>query len=255
MSRVIASIDELISTLNHSQLPTLIVEGDDDFNVYRWIEKSMTDLKVDVLPCTGRNNLLKLYERKNEIKNPNILFLADRDLWIFSSIPEEYEGIIFTEGYSIENDIYMAARGKIEALIPDSLQELYLTALQEYTKWYCFEVSNYLAKKPYQLDFKVKKILDNKTKYLSPHFLTEREYIEVDDSFVEQVFSQFYLKLRGKSLLQLWEWFTEGKMKKDTLFEVIFIFNEDNEFSLNTIKNIRNEFKKDSSIKDSLIKV
>lgn len=236
------SVDELISTLNHSQMPTLIVEGDDDFKIYRWIEKKITDLKIDILPCTGRNNLLNLFKRKNEIRNTNVIFLADRDLWIFSSIPEEYEGILFTEGYSIENDIYMAARGQIEALIPDSLQELYLTALREYTKWYCFEISNFLNNKNYELDFNVKKVLDNNTKHLSQHFLNERGFIKVNDSFEEQVFAQFYLKLRGKSLLQLWEWFVEGKMKRDILFQVIFVFMEENDFVLNIIKNIRKEF-------------
>jgi len=247
MSSVSISVDELISTLNHSQVPTLIVEGNDDFNIYRWIENRIKDLKIDVLPCTGRNNLLQMYKRKHEIRNPNVLFLADRDLWIFGSIPEEYEGIIFTEGYSIENDIYMAARGQIEALIPDSQQELYLTALFEYTKWYCFEISNFLLKKNYELDFNIKKILDNKTKHLSQHFITERGYVKVNDEFVDQVFAQFYLKHRGKSLLQLWEWFVEGKMKRDTLFEVILIFKEDNDFLLNVINNIRKKFVEDPS--------
>jgi len=249
MNSVSLSVDELISTLNHSQIPTLIVEGDDDFRIYRWIERRITDLNIDVLPCTGRNNLLELFKRKNEIRNSNVIFLADRDLWIFSSIPEEYEGIIFTEGYSIENDIYMAARGKIEALIADSQQELYLTALFEYTKWYCFEISNFLDMRNYKLDFNIKKILDNGTKHLSPHFLTERGYVKVNDEFVEQVFAEFYLKLRGKSLLQLWEWFVEGKMKKDTLFQVIFIFMEDNEFLLNIINTIRAKFVKDPLVK------
>ena len=35
--------------------------------------------------------------------------MADKDLWLFSGIPPDYPDIIWTEGYSIENDLYAGA--------------------------------------------------------------------------------------------------------------------------------------------------
>jgi hypothetical protein len=66
MARVTISIDELVATLKRSNLPTILVEGDDDVMVYRQFEKQFGARKVSILPCGGRNTLLKVFERKHE---------------------------------------------------------------------------------------------------------------------------------------------------------------------------------------------
>ena len=60
-------------------------------------------------PVGGRETLLAVYKRRNEFAHLPVAFVADRDLWLFSGIPPDYPDIIWTEGYSIENDLYADA--------------------------------------------------------------------------------------------------------------------------------------------------
>lgn len=243
MSKVNLDVDEIIATINHSSLPTLLVEGKDDFEIYRWIEEKITDLDIEVLPCQGRKNLLKIYDRRNEIENKHILFLADKDMWLFDGVPPQYSDIIFTDGYSIENDIYSAAQSKIEALIPKDLAPVYSMALEEYCKWFGYEVDLYLQNKEFKLDFNIKEIIANDKKRLSPHFLLKRSYKEVDEEFSKAIFESYTQKIRGKSLMDLWEWFVEEKsLKRGTLFEITFIFIEENTFVMNVITKIKQSY-------------
>ena len=57
----------------------------------------------------NKNKLLRVYKRRNEYAHLPIAFVADRDMWLFSRIPSCYHGIIWTQGYSIENDLYAGA--------------------------------------------------------------------------------------------------------------------------------------------------
>ena len=102
----VPTVDELVATLRRSRLPTIVVEGRDDMRIYRWIEPRVSNVDTSVLPVGGRNKLLSIYERRNEYSQLPVAFLADRDMWLFSGIPEQYNHIIWTLGYSIENDIY-----------------------------------------------------------------------------------------------------------------------------------------------------
>ncbi len=82
------TIDEIISTLNHSDLPTVLVEGSDDIFVYRNIESKIGSRQINFLPCGGRNTLLKIFERKNEIIIKNEL-LKNITVW-FAFETEKY---------------------------------------------------------------------------------------------------------------------------------------------------------------------
>jgi hypothetical protein len=74
------SVDEIIAFLNHSTLPTILVEGDDDRVVYRWLEQLIPWQEGVFEPCGGREKLLKVYSRRSELK-VNTVFLADQDMW------------------------------------------------------------------------------------------------------------------------------------------------------------------------------
>ena len=99
------TVDELVAMLGHAELPTVIVEGKDDMRIYRWVEGRVGSQNANVLPAGGRENLLSVYQRRNEFTHLPVAFVADRDLWLFSGIPEIYHDIIWTLGYSIENDL------------------------------------------------------------------------------------------------------------------------------------------------------
>ena len=59
MPRLTAIVDELVSTLRRSRLPTIVVEGKADMQIFRWME-GLLKIKihdVDVHGVGGRLNL------------------------------------------------------------------------------------------------------------------------------------------------------------------------------------------------------
>ena len=136
--------DELSALLRSSQLPTLIVEKDDDVRIYsRWIEQHLFGTyRIDVLPANGKSNLLRLYERRNEFAGLPIVFIANRGIWLFSGIPEGYEDIISTQGYSIENDVYLM--GGIEDLIHPTGAREHRLVQESIIRWFAFEIEKFI---------------------------------------------------------------------------------------------------------------
>ena len=143
MPRQDLTVDELVAVLGRSQLPTVIVEGQVDIQIYRWIEESIINRKVDIQSAGGRNNLLLVYKRRNEFAHLPVAFVADRDLWLFSGIPPGYPDIIWTEGYSIENDLYAGAN--LENLLNVDEVDEHRQVLEAIIEWFAFEVEEHLA--------------------------------------------------------------------------------------------------------------
>lgn len=101
--------DEIISAIKRSSIPTICVEGIQDKTALRLVEK-LVGLNGSILLCNGRTNLFKVWERRSELVGKKVAFLADRDLFVFGRVPAKYKGIIFTHGYSLENDILLTMR-------------------------------------------------------------------------------------------------------------------------------------------------
>ncbi|EJQ98464.1 DUF4435 domain-containing protein [Bacillus cereus] len=222
MSKIEMTVEEIIAYLNHSTIPTLLVEGKDDFRIYRWLEEKLEDLELDILPCGGRNSLLEVYEEKHAIRKEDVLFFADLDLWLFSGVPEEYSDVIFTKGYSIENDLYSSADEVLESLIDESKVTAYRKAVDGLSKWCAFEVNEHLNSNPYMLDVSPKGVLDKRTYDLSSSYISRRDYALNNDELYQDIKNNYALKIRGKNLLALWEWFVEDKsLKRDAMFEII----------------------------------
>lgn len=236
MSKIEMTVDEIISYLNHSNIPTLLVEGKDDHQIYRWVEEKLADSDLDILPCGGRKALLDLYDEKHKIKKKDILFFADLDLWLFSGVPIKYRDIIFTNGYSIENDIYSSAKLTLESLISQAKIIDYYKAVNELSKWYSFEVNEYLNSRPYKLKVSPKGVLDNRSYELSESYITRSGYTINNTGLYKDIQRNYDIKIRGKNLLDLWEWFVEDKsLKRDTMFEIIFKMMDQNNFVLDSI--------------------
>lgn len=130
--------DELIATIQHSSLPTVIVEGIDDMSLFRQLER---ELDCDILSCGGRTDLFNIFNHRDLFIDKKCVFLADRDMYVFEGIPKEYEAIVFTRGYSIENDILYGTQLK-KALSLDA-QEKFNKIRDELIKWWAIEVSLY----------------------------------------------------------------------------------------------------------------
>ena len=157
--------DELVALLRSSQLPTLLVERDDDVRIYsRWIEQHLFGTyRVDVLPTNGKGNLLRLYERKNEFPGLPVVFVANRGLWSFSRIPKGYEDIICTRGYSIENDVYVYSEDRIENLLDPYLKgrDKHKSVQKSISRWLAFEIEELIQQTPSESYLSLKDFISN----------------------------------------------------------------------------------------------
>ena len=138
------TVDELVSTLRRSKLPTVVVEGRDDMQIFRWMEDLLQIHEVDVLGVGGRSNLFAVYDRKSEFVHLPVAFIADQDKELFTRLPAGYEEIIWTQGYSIENDLYAGADPSLENLMDPQEAAEHRQLLDTIIEWFTFEVEEFL---------------------------------------------------------------------------------------------------------------
>lgn len=139
------TLDEIIGTLRHSRLskPTIFVEGKDDIIIYRELERI---LDVDVFPAGCRNNILEIYKQRQQFIHMNCLFIADKDIWCNIGIPVEFQNpcLIFTSGYSIENEIYLDYRCDEIIRQPENNTVDFQKDLDRFINWYALALSHCL---------------------------------------------------------------------------------------------------------------
>ena len=103
-------VNQSVNTLCRSHLPTLVVEGEHDSLIYEEIEYLLGTPYIKSLPVGGRDNLLEIYERRKEFSSQvPVAFMADPDMWVLEdphNMLKRYVDIIWTTGYSLENDLY-----------------------------------------------------------------------------------------------------------------------------------------------------
>lgn len=157
--------DEIISTLIHSSLPTVVVEGSDDVIIFRRMEDDFSDIGLSVLGVGGRDTVLKIFDRRNELPDPkNVVFIADQDLWVIFGIPSQYKNgaLIFTRGYSIENDVFKD--GKLETLMTASERSKFDDEILKIAKLFALRVSRHLRGMDAALNFHPAEVLDQPVK-------------------------------------------------------------------------------------------
>ncbi len=125
-------VRELVTTLSDSNVATLVVEGRDDMTIFRWIEDLLNTRysdrhNIDALQAQGSSNLLEIYKRRDEFSSQiPVAFMADLDELVLedpANVLGKYPDIIWTTGYSIENDLY--TDGDPISLIPNSKIQMY----------------------------------------------------------------------------------------------------------------------------------
>jgi len=197
------TVEELVAALRRSSLPTVLVEGQDDIRIYRWVEERLGSQTANVLPTGGRPNLLSVYERRNEFSGLPVAFVADRDMWLFSGIPSEYDGVIWTEGYSVENDLYVDA--ELEKLLePEEVQE-HQQLLDAIVEWFAFEVDEYLAERHFEVNIHCNRIVPLGQTEIDEDFRKSRGFRPPGEGTRRRIRTEYQLQLRGKQLYQLLE--------------------------------------------------
>jgi len=195
------TVEHLVGVLRRSRKPSIVVEGDDDVIIYRELAKRIGILEVVLLPSGGREKLLQVYERRGEFAQVPVAFIADQDMWLFSGIEPSYEDVIWTNGYSIENDLYSDA--SLERLLDESDTLEHQQILDSISTWFAFAVEEYLAGNAPNLNLHCDEmVLLGKTE-LDADFCARRGFRMPKAELVQQIRDEYQLRLRGKQLFQL----------------------------------------------------
>lgn len=201
-AQIALTVDELVATLQRSSWPTLLVEGDNDIMVFRRLEEEFARIGLSVLPAGGRKNILGVFARRRELPSGRVVaFIADRDTWVMSGIPDEYVSccLIFTEGYSIENDLFVD--GRLDRLMYAHERIRFDEELTRFCKWYALALSRQLNDESEPLDLHPNKVLENSKRFQELTMLREDE--PYPQEILRAVRGDHAALLRGKSLLAL----------------------------------------------------
>lgn len=226
--------DEIIASLRNSTLPTIFVEGKDDMSIYRQIEKKFGTRKVNFLPCGGRNTLLQIFDRKNELPNIITLFIADKDMWVVSPIPNQYNEIHFTHGYSLENDLYLDGKHILDGLLDENELNVKKETLDSVIEWFTHEVDLYLSGQVEDNRFAKITILNKEIMPIEKHkfsekFLSERQFQSPNSELHKEIYTNYAQKLRGKFIFQIYrrifEHFRKEKDKYATIYSDAQLFD------------------------------
>jgi hypothetical protein len=201
VAKVELSEEEAIATLNHSALPTLVAEGRDDIIVLRRLEDKLSDFNLSVLPVGGREKVIRIYERRLELTSGLIRFFADKDAWIYTTVPNEYADplICFTDGYSIENDMYRD--GGLEKLLTAGERVIFREELGRFVRWYSLALTRHLADDTVPIATHPNMILDDAATYIAGCALQAGEVYP--EALRATLLADYAKMLRGKSLLAL----------------------------------------------------
>ena len=195
---------ELIATIERSNIITILVEGRDDMSIYDILFEDTNEDLISIVQTQGRNTLLKTYtEAKKKGLLGKCIFIADSDLYVFEGIPQQYEDIIFTTGYSIENDI-VADCVMIKNLLHDIGCRIFESGKHLLSKWFAFYVEQHTKGKDVKADIKPLALLEitDCGKIVERVGALEKVGFEQpSDDMIANVEKNFSLKFRGKNLI------------------------------------------------------
>lgn len=194
------TVDEIIDTLKRSSLTTVLVEGKDDVVVYRWMENEVGITTASFFPCGGREKLLQVFERRSEFQNVKVIFVADKDAYVYTHTPEHLNEIIWTNGYSIENDLY---EQKIESLFDSVEETIFRDSLHNFIEYYAFEVENFLDGKPYSFRNHPQHIICEEKNEIKKEFLESINFTSAKKETKDKLKKEYNVLIRGKSLFAL----------------------------------------------------
>ena len=219
------TVDELVAVLRRSNLPTVLVEGQEDMRIYRWVEERIGSQKANVQPTGGRENLLSIYAKRHEFADLPVAFVADRDMWLFSEIPSDYRELIWTEGYSIENDLYAGA--DLETLLEAEEAQEHQQLLDAFVEWFAFEVEEYLEGRPFEVKNHCNQVVPLGQTQIDENFRKSRRFRPPGEEIHRQIREAYQLQLRGKQLFQMLVRFLsapdrDSKFSYENLSEIAF---------------------------------
>ena len=207
------TVDEIIATLKRTSLTTVLVEGRDDVMIYRWLEDEIGVHNASFMPCGGRSKLINIFERRSEFPMSKVIFVADKDSYIYTSTPKEYDEIIWTNGYSIENDLYYGR--DIEKILSNEEKNIFVKSLHSFIKYYAFEVEKMLMGNiDYTLRTHPQHILCELQHLVKEEYLESINFIQPSNEIVKTITDNYDVMIRGKTLFALLTRILSNKNRK-----------------------------------------
>jgi hypothetical protein len=197
--------------IQRSSLPTVVVEGKDDVTIYRWMEAFLKDANLDFLPCNTRSVLLSLFDRRQEFVTKPVAFVADQDMWVLTAPPGQYADVIFTAGYSIENDV-LSCRAA-DRLFDSGESAAFAAIMLALEEWFAFEASQYIAGQHFVIDVPLRKVVDIPSYSLNASLGAERGFVPASGPIREKIRSNPFLHIRGKNLLDAYTHLLNGETR------------------------------------------
>lgn len=222
--------EEIISTLQRSQLNSILIEGKDDKIVFDYIVEKIEeeDILIDVFPCGGRDILIELSSEVNTF-SAKTFFFCDADMWIFDEnrIPEsikEKNNIYITQGYSIENDLFIEGKEILFSYLKPDERVLYEQLLETIAHWFSYQTYLYLNVAPAVCSYSDKNVCN-------PNFINCNDLKINDEAY--QAFDHETNNVLVEKIMENKEYFTRGKF----LFQIFtHIFNTRGKQDRNAIK-------------------
>jgi len=189
----------------------IYVEGPTDVKIYRAIALQVANAaQVAFAEKGGRNSLFKLHEAlvKSEIPilRP-VLFFADRDLFVFQPIPDEHNGIFFTNGYSIENDLFQDGESILRVKLRPQERTQLESLIVSISDWFAHEVNLLLTGKASDAKITISlqnnMFVDLSAGILTSSFLSTRNYSTPPEDLHRSIFENYSRLLRGKFLFDV----------------------------------------------------
>lgn len=195
------TVEEILALLKRTSLPTIVVEGNDDMIVYRIFEDKLSHIGVSVLPVGGRQKVLEVFRRRYELTEaPQLIFIADKDVWVHAGVPPEFEDshMLFTHGYSIENDVYID--GELWNLLRGYEGTKYQAELNDFIEWYALALDRHLRDSAEPISLHPDHVLNPDERHTLLELRAGETY---PTAFRDAITSDYRRVLRGKSLIAL----------------------------------------------------
>lgn len=196
-------IEDYVAAIKDSEFLTIVIEGDDDKDVYQEFEEiyEHNNPIVSVLEVGGRNTALGIFKRLKDTEYIHkVIFIVDKDQWVITGIEEEYqhERVIFTHGYSFENDVFIdgCLVKDMEAKNPETFNQ----ELPVMLKWYALEMDRILNnRQTFNLSVDINHLFNQTDSFINP---------QEGESFPQETFNRLLTEyphlLRGKTLLKFY---------------------------------------------------
>ncbi len=197
-AKLLMTADEMVAYLKKTRLPTLIVEGSGDKALLRRVEVELQSLQVDILPIGGKDALDRVFSEKASYCNARVEFLRDKDGWVISGVPAGYDDVIFTTGYSIENDVMDA--GVVSTLAGTKSASLNAKVAMV-SNWFKHAIYADHTGQASDIGRDITSILVGDDYH--PEAALEIERSTLGDEYSEQFSKDCWIWLRGKTLLRL----------------------------------------------------